>query len=170
MALNNPSANPITRYYEAQAAATAEIVQAALSGMQRLQQITLQAMRVNANEPAGEHAARLQRESLQVFTDMNNAIAQASYSMMERMRDALGAGAVSMPSFAYGNESLANPMTMYDAGMRQWQTAVQQMMETPSVAMAVASAVEDEVATSTGAGPARKSKSATKRKTRGRRR
>ncbi len=164
MASANPIANPIARYYEAQTAATAEIVQAALNGMQRLQQITLQAMRADATAPAAEQTARFQRELLQAITDMNHDIVRASYSMMERMRDALGAAAqVPVPmtsSFALGND----PMALYDSAMRQWQTTVQQMMETPSVAMAVAGAINEDEPGSANAAPASSARKSTARK------
>lgn len=169
MALANPIVNPIARYYEAQTAATAEVVQAALNGMQRLQQITLQAMRADTGTPAAEQSTRFQRELLQAITEMNQDIVRASYSMMERMRDALGAGvqgAASFgPEFASGAGMMANPMALYDSLARQW------MGETPSVAMAVADAVADtERATSprkatkgSGKTSSRKRKSARKR-------
>lgn len=176
MAQRTPIANPFASVYEAQTTAAAEIVQAALNGMQRLQQLTLQAMRAGAGgqfsiaqsmatmrdgsdvtravsdvaAPAAEQGARYQRELLQAISDMNNDVVRASYSMMERMREALTAatqGSLSMPSLpglAQGSDALTNPMALYDSAMRQWQTAVQQMMETPSVAMAIASAEGDE--------------------------
>ena len=37
-----------------------------------------------------------------------------------------------LPDLATGGR-LTNPMAIYDSAMRQWQTAVQQMMETPAV-------------------------------------
>lgn len=153
MAATKSTGNPIASFYEAQTAATAEIAQAALNGMQRLQRITLQAMRAGAGgqfslaqsmstmrdgsdvgramtsaaAPAAEQGARYQKELLQAIAEMNNDIARASYSMMERMRSALGAatqGSLTMtPSLPGGSD----PMAMYDSAMRQWQTAVQQM-------------------------------------------
>jgi hypothetical protein len=177
MAQKTATANPIANFYEAQAIATAEIAHAALDGLQRLQKLTLQAMRASASgplslaqsmatmrdsgnvsrsvsevaAPAAEQGARYQREMVQAIADMNNDIVRASYSMMERLRDALGAttqGAMAMssalPGLPTGGQDLTNPMAMYDATMRQWQAAVQQMMETPAVAMAVASAQEYE--------------------------
>ena len=140
-------ANPIAAFYEAQAAATAEIVRAALDGAQHIQQLTLQAMRpstASSGAPVAEQGVRLQREVMQAFADMNNEIVRASYTMMQRMRDALGAsGPGSMPealSFAFGREANANPMAMYDTAVRQWQTTVQQLMETPSVAFTTGAA------------------------------
>ena len=84
---------------------------------------------------------------VQAIADMNNDIVRASYSMMERMRDALGAATQgSMASALSGSSgsrsSSTNPLEIYDSAMRQWQTAVQQMMDSPAVAMAVASTVE----------------------------
>ena len=116
MATRSSSANPIANFYEAQTVATAEIANAALNGMQRLQKLTLQALRAGAGEqlslaqsmasmrdggnisrsvseaaaPAAEQGARYQREMVQAIAEMNNDIVRASYSMMERMRDALG--------------------------------------------------------------------------------
>jgi hypothetical protein len=196
MATKSSSANPIASFYEAQTAATAEIAQAALNGMQRLQRLTLQAMRAGAGgqlslaqsmasmrdggnlsrsvseaaTPAAEQGARYQREMVQAIAEMNNNIVRASYSMMERMRDALGSatqGAMPMasvlPRLPMGGEGMASPMAMVDSAMRQWQTAVQQMMDTPAVAMAVVSAQEDRPRASSGA-TARKSKRPAKRK------
>lgn len=151
------ASNPIARYYEAQTMATAEIVQAALSGMQRLQQITLQAMQAGTGGHAApaEQGASYQRELMQAITEMNNDIVRASYSMMERMRDALSTalpGSIAMaPGFPASNDSMANPMAMYDTAMRQWQTTVQQMMEAPSVARAASGAMEEYQADSAGA-------------------
>jgi hypothetical protein len=142
------AANPIATFYEAQASATADIVRAALNGAQRIQQLTLQAMRPESSAlPTTEQGVRFQREIVQTFAEMNNEIVRASYSMMERMRDALGVSSLSSltpASFAPSGDADFNPMTIYDTAMRQWQTAVQQMMETPSVAMAVAGALDRE--------------------------
>jgi len=187
MAATRSSVNPIASFYEAQTAATAEIAQAALNGMQRLQRITLQAMRAGASgqfslaqsmgsmrdgsdvgrtvtsaaAPAAEQGARYQKELLQAIAEMNNDIARASYSMMESMRNALGAatqGSLTMtPNLPGGSD----PMAMYDSAMRQWQTAVQQMtnMAPPSIGtMAVSSDAESYAA------PARTAKRPAKRK------
>ena len=195
------SINPFATFYEAQTAATAEIAQAALDGMQRLQKLTLEAMRAGASGqfslaqsmatmrdggnparsiseaagPAAEQNTRYQREMVQAIAEMNNNVLRASYSMMERMRDALGTatqGAMPMASalpglsgLSGGDERMTNPMAMVDSAMRQWQTAVQQMMESPSVAMAVASAQEQRPRAASGA-PARKAKRPAKRKAR----
>ena len=196
MAQKTAISNPIANFYEAQTTATAEIAHAALNGMQRLQKLTLEAMRAGAGNqltlaqsmatmrdggsvgrsasqaaaPAAEQSARYQREMVQAIADMNNDIVRASYSMMERMRDALGAAQGSMvtasvlPGLPAGGGAMANPMAMYDSAMRQWQTAVQQMMETPAVAMAVASAEGDEPVRAARTAPSRKPKRAAKRK------
>ena len=197
MATKSLTANPFANFYEAQTAATVEIAQAALNGMQRLQKLTLQAMRAGAGgqlslaqsmasmrdssggarslteaaAPAAEQGARYQREMVQAIADMNNDIVRASYSMMERMRDALGnasQGSMAMtsalPGLPMGGDGTTNPMAMVDSAMRQWQTAVQRMMETPAVSMAVASADDGERTRSTRAAPARKSKRPGKRK------
>ena len=116
MTTKSSNANPIANFYEAQTVATAEIANAALNGMQRLQKLTLQALRAGAGgqlslaqsmasmrdggdisrsisdaaAPAADQSARYQREMVQPIAEMNNDIVRASYSMMERMRDALG--------------------------------------------------------------------------------
>lgn len=195
MAQKPSMANPIANFYEAQTAATAEIAHAALNGMQRLQQLTLEAMRAGAGGqmslaqsmaemrdggstgrsasqaavPAAEQGVRYQREVVQAIAEMNNEILRASYSMMERMRDALGAvqgsmtSASSLPSLPTG-ATMANPMAMYDSAMRQWQTAAQQLMETPAVAMAVASAADGDAPVRAARPAPRKTKRAAKRK------
>ena len=197
MAQKTAIANPLASFYEAQTTATAEIMHAALNGMQRLQKLTLDAMRVGAGgqlslaqsmaamrdggnigrsvshaaAPAAEQSTRYQREMVQAIADMNNDIVRASYSMMQRMRDSLGttqgslAAASALPGLPTGGTGMPNPMAMYDSAMRQWQTAVQQMIETPAVAtMAVASAEEREPSRSSRPAPARKSKRVAKRK------
>ena len=193
MATKSSSANPIANFYEAQTVATAEIANAALNGMQRLQKLTLQALRAGAGgqlslaqsmasmrdggnisrsvseaaAPAAEQSVRYQREMVQAIAEMNNDIVRASYSMMERMRDALGSAAQgsmlsALPGMPARGEGMTNTLAMVDSAMRQWQTAVQQMMDSPAVAMAVVSA-DDEPAASSGA-TARKSKRPAKRK------
>lgn len=169
MAQRNATANPLAGFYEAQTASTAELVQAALNGMQRLQQLTLEAMRTGAGGqfsiaqsmatmrdggdvnravseaagPVAEQGARYQREMLQAISDMNSELVRASYSMMERMRKAVSDATQgmpmampAMPGMVTGNDTMANPMALYDAAMRQWQTAVQQMMEASPMGMA----------------------------------
>ena len=189
------TANPIANFYEAQTIATAEIAQAALNGMQRLQRLTLQAMRAGAGgqlslaqsmattrdgetvrrtvteaaAPAAEQGARYQREMVQAIADMNNDIVRASYSMMERMRDALGAATQgsmvsALPGSGSSRSPSTNPLEIYDSAMRQWQTAVQQMMDSPAVAMAVASADEDDRRRASRPSSPRKSKRTSKRK------
>ena len=98
--------------------------------MQRLQKLTLEAMRAGAGgqfslaqsmatmrdggntgrsvseaaAPAAEQSARYQREMVQAIAEMNNDIVRASYSMMERMRDAFGSATQgSMPIGAAGS-------------------------------------------------------------------
>jgi len=199
MAQKTASSNPIANFYEAQTIATAEIARAALDGLQRLQKLTLQAMRDSASgplslaqsmatmrdagdvsrsvsdaaAPAAEQGARYQRDMVQAVAAMNNDIVRASYSMMERMRDALGAAtqgsmmSSALPDLPTSGQDLTNPMAIYDSAMRQWQTAVQQMMETPAAAMAVASAQEYERPRAAGTARAvskRSAKRASKRK------
>ncbi len=109
--------------------------------MQRLQKLTLQALRAGAGEqlslaqsmasmrdggnisrsvseaaaPAAEQGARYQREMVQAIAEMNNDIVRASYSMMERMRDALGSATqgsmlLSLTGPAgLGGEGMTNP-------------------------------------------------------------
>ena len=199
MAQKTATSNPIANFYEAQTIATAEIARAALDGLQRLQKLTLQAMRDSASgplslaqsmatmrdggnvsrsvsevaAPAAEQGARYQREMVQAIADMNNDIVRASYSMMERMRDALGAAtqgsmmSSALPDLPTSGQDLTNPMAIYDSAMRQWQTAVQQMMETPVVAIARVSARERERPRAAGTAPVaskRSAKRASKRK------
>jgi hypothetical protein len=196
MAQKTATSNPIANFYEAQTIATAEIARAALDGLARLQKLTLQAMRDSASgplslaqsmaamrdggnvsrsvseaaAPAAEQGARYQSEMVQVIAAMNNDIVRASYSMMERMRDALGAatqGSMTMssalPGLPISGEDLTNPIAMYDSAMRQWQTAVQQVMETPAVAMTVVSAQERERPRAAGTTPAATPKRSAKR-------
>jgi hypothetical protein len=198
MATKTSTTNPFATFYEAQTAATAEIAQAALDGMQRLQKLTLEAMRAGASGqfslaqsmatlrdggnparsisevagPAAEQSTRYQREMVQAIAEMNNNVLRASYSMMERMRDAFGSAtqgampmASALPGLSMGGERMTNPMATVDSAMRQWQTALQQMMDTPSVAMAMASAQEERPRASSGA-TARKAKRPAKRKAR----
>ncbi|MEO8187085.1 MAG: TIGR01841 family phasin, partial [Burkholderiaceae bacterium] len=198
MATKSSNANPSANFYEAQTVATAEIANAALNGMQRLQKLTLQALRAGAGgqlslaqsmasmgdggnisrsvseaaAPAAEQSARYQREMVQAIAEMNNDIVRASYSMMERMRDALGGATQgsmlsALPGLPARGEGMTNTLAMVDSAMRQWQTAVQQMMDTPAVAMAVVSADEERPRASSGA-TARKAKRPAKRKSGGR--
>ena len=200
MATKAFTTNPFATFYEAQTAATAEIAQAALDGMQRLQKLMLEAMRAGASGqfslaqsmstmrdggsparsiseaagPAAEQGTRYQREMVQAIAEMNNNVLRASYSMMERMRDAFGSatqGAMPMgmasvlPGLSMGGERMTNPMATVDSAMRQWQTALQQMMDTPGVAMTIASAQQERPRASSGATP-RKAKRPAKGKAR----
>src|SRR5512145_1577017 len=114
--------NPLAGYLEAQMAGTAGIVQAAMHGMQRVQEIMLRAMREGAGEqmalarsvteardandlsrvggahagPAAEQLTRYQQELIGAVTEMNTEMIQASYSMMERVGQALAASASAM--------------------------------------------------------------------------
>src|SRR4030095_12200131 len=183
MATKSSNANPIANFYEAQTVATAEIANAALNGMQRLQKLTLQALRAGAGgqlslaqsmasmrdgghvsrspsdaaAPAADQGARYQREMVQAIAEMNNDIVRASYSMMERMRDALGSAtqgsmpmATALPGLPTGRE-MTNPMAMVDSAMKQWQTAVQQMMDSPAFGMSAGAAREDRARASSAA-------------------
>lgn len=147
--------NAMANFYEAQMQATAGVVQAALSGMQRLQEITLRAMREGAGEqlayarsvseardahdlsrlqtefagPAAEQMRRFQAELLQAITETNAEFVRASYGMMERLRDTLsessGSMGAQMPFEGGGTNS---PLALYEAGLKQWQSAFQQLM------------------------------------------
>jgi Phasin protein len=145
--------NPVAGYLEAQMAGTAGIVQAAVHGMQRVQEIMLRAMREGAGGgmalarsmteardaadlsrvgeahagPASEQFTRYQQELIGAVTEMNTEMIQASYSMMERVGQALSAsaGAMGMPVGAQG----AGPLAAYEAGVRQWQGAMQKMAQ-----------------------------------------
>ena len=118
MAQKPSMANPIANFYEAQTAATAEIAHAALNGMQRLQQLTLEAMRAGAGGQmslaqsmadmrdggsyralasqaavsGGGKGVRYQREGSGHCG--NNTRFCAQLLDMERMRDALGCARV----------------------------------------------------------------------------
>ena len=193
MAQRNAMTNPLAGFYEAQTASTAELVQAALNGMQRMQQLTLEAMRAGAGGqlsiaqsmvtmrdgsdvnravseaagPVAEQGARYQREMLQAISDMNGELVRASYSMMERMRKAVAEASqglpmampAAMPGMTAGSDAMSNPMAVYDSAMRQWQTAMQQMMEASPMAGALGAA-------SRGAQPAENSAKAPARKKR----
>jgi hypothetical protein len=143
--------NPIAGYIEAQMAGTAGIVQAAMHGMQRVQEIVLRAMREGADErvalarsitqardasdfsrmgeahagPAAEQFSRYQQELLGAVTEMNTELLQASYSMVERVGQAFASSgaALGMPA------GQGNPMAAFQAGMRQWQGTIAQMTQ-----------------------------------------
>jgi phasin family protein len=146
--------NAMANYYEAQMQATAGVVQAALSGMQRLQEITLRAMREGAGEqlayarsvsevrdandlsrvqsefagPATEQMRRFQAELLQAITETNAEVVRASYAMMERLRDTLSESSGSMGAQMPFEGGATSPLAMYEAGLKQWQSAMQKMM------------------------------------------
>lgn len=145
--------NPVAGYIEAQMTGTAGIVQAAMHGMQRLQEIMLRALREGAGGqlslarsmteardvgdvsraggaiagPAAEQATRYQQELISAVTEMNTEMMQASYSMMERVGQALAASAAAMGLPA--GAQTGGPMAAYEAGMRQWQGAVERMAQ-----------------------------------------
>jgi phasin family protein len=146
--------NAMANYYEAQMEATAGVVQAALSGMHRLQEITLRAMREGAGEqlayarsvtevrdanelsrlqtefagPAAEQMRRFQAELLQAITETNAEVVRASYAMMERLRDTLSESSGSMGAQMPFEGGTTSPLAMYEAGLKQWQSAMQKMM------------------------------------------
>jgi hypothetical protein len=172
--------NPVAGYIEAQMAGTAGIVQAAMHGMQRVQEIMLRAMREGAGGqlalarsvtqardasdlsrvgeahagPATEQFTRYQQELFSAVTEMNTEMIQASYSMMERVGQALAAsaGALGMPA-----GSQAGPMAAYQAGVRQWQGAMDQMAQAMTgAASQVVEDDEDEEAETTRERPVRR--------------
>jgi len=145
--------NAMANYYEAQMEATAGVVQAALGGMQRMQEITLRAMREGAGEqfalartlseardasdfsrmqtefgPAAEQMRRFQAELLQAITETNADIVRASYSMMERLRDTLAQSSGTMGARMPFEGGAGSPLAMYETGIKQWQAAMQQLM------------------------------------------
>jgi hypothetical protein len=120
--------------------------------MQRVQEIMLRAMREGAGEqlamarsvsqvrdasdlsrmgeaagPAAEQFTRYQQELIGAVTEMNTEMIQASYSMMERVGQALAASASAMGLPAGGQAG--GPMAAYEAGMRQWQGAMEQLTQ-----------------------------------------
>jgi hypothetical protein len=145
--------NAVASYIEAQMSGTAGIVQAALHGVQRVQEIMLRAMREGAGEqmalarsmsgardaadvsrvgeahagPASEQFTRYHQELIGAVTEMNTEMVQASYSMMERVGQALAASASAMGLPAGGQAG--GPMAAYEAGMRQWQGAMEQLTQ-----------------------------------------
>jgi hypothetical protein len=145
--------NAMANYYEAQMEATAGVVQAALGGMQRMQAITLRAMREGAGEqfalartlsevrdasdfsrmqtefaPAGEQMRRFQAELLQAITETNADIVRASYAMMERLRDTLSEASGTVGARMPFEGGAGSPLAMYESGIKQWQAAMQQLM------------------------------------------
>lgn len=161
--------NPVAGYIEAQMAGTAGIVQAAMHGVQRVQEIMLRAMREGAGGqmalarsvsqardasdlsrmgeahagPAAEQFTRYQQEMISAVTEMNTEMIQASYSMMERVGQALAASAAAMgmPGGAQGGA-----MAAYQEGVRQWQGAMERMKQaaTGQFQQAGADDAEDE--------------------------
>jgi hypothetical protein len=151
--MKDMSNNPVAGYIEAQMTGTAGIVQAAMQGMQRVQEIMLRAMREGAGEqmslarslaeardpadmsrvgsahsgPAAEQFARYQQELISAVTDMNTQMIQASYSMMERVGGALASSSAAMGLPAGGQG--ANAMAAYEAGVRQWRSAIESMTQ-----------------------------------------
>jgi hypothetical protein len=146
--MRDTNSNPLAGYLEAQMAGTAGIVQAAVHGMQRMQEIMLRMMREGAGGqmalarsvtqvrdasdlsrlggahagPATEQLNRYQQELIGAVTEMNTEMIQASYSMMERVGQALSgsAGAMGLPASAQAG----GPMEAFQAGVRQWQDAM----------------------------------------------
>lgn len=159
--------NPVAGYIEAQMTGTAGIVQAALHGVQRVQEIMLRAMREGAGEqlslarsvsqardasdlsrvgdahagPVAEQFSRYQQELIGAVTEMNTEMIQASYSMMERVGQALAASASAMGMPAGGPGS---PMTAVQEGMRQWQGAMERMTQAAAGQGAAADDESDE--------------------------
>jgi hypothetical protein len=145
--------NPLAGYIEAQMSGTAGIVQAAMHGMQRVQEIMLRAMREGAGGqfslarsmseardaadvsragsahagPAAEQFSRYQQELIGAVTEMNTEVIQASYSLMERVGNALAASASAM-GMPPGTQSVT-PMAAFEAGVRQWQGAMERMSQ-----------------------------------------
>jgi hypothetical protein len=188
------SDNPMASFFEAQMTGTTDIMRATLDGMQRLQEITLRALRegaggqmtlarslTDARDPAdlsraqkeltgpvAEQAGRFQQELLQAITEMNGEVIRASYSMMERLSGAMAessaAAGVQLPAGgAGGTAGMQSPLAMYEAGLKQWQNAVQQMSQTmmPGGPSQVA---DDQDEDDDGGGTATRSKAANKRK------
>jgi hypothetical protein len=159
--------NPVAGYIEAQMTGTAGIVQAAMHGVQRLQEIMLRALREGAGGqlslarsmteardvgdvsraggaiagPAAEQATRFQQELISAVTEMNTEMMQASYSMMERVGQALAASATAMGLPA--GAPAGGAMAAYEAGVRQWQGAVERMAQA-ATGLGGGGAAEDE--------------------------
>jgi uncharacterized protein YukE len=150
--------NPLAGYIEAQMSGTAGIVQAAMHGMQRVQEIMLRAMREgaggqmsfarsmtearDANDvsrlgsahagPAAEQFTRYQQELIGAVTEMNTEVIQASYSLMERVGSALAASASAMG--LPGGAQTVTPMAAFEAGVKQWQGAMEKLSQGASQA------------------------------------
>lgn len=191
--------NPMASFFEAQMTGTTDIVRATLDGMQRLQEITLRALRNGAGGqmtlarslteardpadlsraqnqlagPASEQAGRFQQELLQAITEMNGEVIRASYSMMERLSGAMAESSASMgvqlpAGGAGGTAGMQSPLAMYEAGLKQWQNAVQQMSQTMMPGSPLQVADEDDDDEDDG-GTATRSKAASKKGKSGRR-
>lgn len=159
--------NPVAGYIEAQMAGTAGIVQAAMHGVQRVQEIMLRALREGAGEqmalarsvsqarepsdlsrmgeahagPAAEQFTRYQQELISAVTDMNTEMIQASYSMMERVGQALAASAAAM---GMPGGSQGGAMAAYQESVRQWQGAMERMTQAATGQGQQAEADEDD--------------------------
>jgi hypothetical protein len=171
--MTDTSNNPVAGYLEAQMAGTAGILQAALQGMQRVQEIMLRTMREGAGGQfalarsvagardasdiprageahvgqAAEQFTRYQQELIGAVTAMNNEVIQASYSMMERVGHAVANSAAGMGLPASGTVlgTAGSPMAAFEAGMRQWQSAVERMTQGMGMPSLLASGTgEDE--------------------------
>lgn len=168
--MTDNSNNPIAGYLEAQMAGTAGILQAALHGMQSVQEIMLRAMREGAGGqfalaqsiagardasdiprvgeahvgPAAEQFRRYQQELIGAVTAMNNEVIQASYSMMERVGHAVASSAAGMGLPASG--AAGGPMAAYEAGMRQWQSAIERMTQGVGMPFSPATGTDDDEA------------------------
>jgi hypothetical protein len=187
------SDNPMASFFEAQMTGTTDIVRATLDGMQRLQEITLRALRDGAGGqmtlarslteardpadlsraqnqlagPATEQAGRFQQELLQAITEMNGEVIRASYSMMERLSGAMAESSAAMgvqlpAGGAGGTAGMQSPLAMYEAGLKQWQSAVQQMSQT--MIPGSPTQVDDDDDDESDGGTATRSKAANKRK------
>ena len=77
--------------------------------------------------PAAEQFTRYQQELIGAVTTMNTDVIQASYSMMERVGQALvaSAGSMGVPASGQGGGAMA----AFQAGVRQWQGAVERMTQ-----------------------------------------
>jgi hypothetical protein len=175
--------NPLAGYIEAQMAGTAGIVQAAMHGMQRVQEIMLRAMREGAGGqlslarsmteardpadmsragsahagPAAEQFTRYQQELIGAVTEMNTEMIQASYSLMERVSSALAASASAM-GLPAGSQGVT-PMAAFEAGVRQWQGAMERLSQNASQAFAA----QGDYATTEAGSDAARGKSGGKR-------
>ena len=121
-----------------------------MHGVQRVQEILMRAMREGAGGqmalarsmsgardaadisrageahagPAAEQFTRFQQELIGAVTEMNTEMVQASYSMMERVSQALGASSTGWD--CQPGARRADRWQRLEAGMRQWQGAMEQ--------------------------------------------